>query len=109
MELEEPYREVFAMHVFGEVPLKEIAAEHGKSESWARVTYLRASKQKSWWRSIWPVVTDAAGILRKCICRRTWFRKKLFWRYRRRRPVQRRKAYGEAFGRLGEDGRCHCW
>lgn len=44
MKLEEPYREVFVMHVFGGVSLKEIAAEHGKSESWARVTYLRARK-----------------------------------------------------------------
>ena len=44
LSLEEPYREVFIMHTFGEVPLKEIAAEHGKSESWARVTYLRARK-----------------------------------------------------------------
>ena len=44
LALEEPYQEVFVMHTFGEVPLKEIAAEHGKSESWARVTYLRARK-----------------------------------------------------------------
>lgn len=44
LQLEEPYREVFVMHTFGGVPLKEIAAEHGKSESWARVTYLRARK-----------------------------------------------------------------
>ena len=43
-QLEDPYREVFAMHIFGEVPLREIAAEHRKSESWARVTYLRARK-----------------------------------------------------------------
>ena len=43
-QFEELYREVFAMHISGEVPLKEIAAEHGKSESWARVTYLRARK-----------------------------------------------------------------
>lgn len=43
--LEEPYREVFIMHTFGGVSLKELAAEHGKSESWARVTYLRAKKQ----------------------------------------------------------------
>ena len=43
-KLEEPYREVFIMHVFGEISLKEIAAQHGKSESWARVTYLRARK-----------------------------------------------------------------
>lgn len=44
LQLEEPYREVFVMHTFGKVPLKEIAAEHGKSESWSRVTYLRARK-----------------------------------------------------------------
>ncbi|MCH5273419.1 MAG: sigma-70 family RNA polymerase sigma factor [Lachnospiraceae bacterium] len=45
LRLEEPYREVFIMHVFGEVPLKEIAANFGKSESWARVTFFRAKKQ----------------------------------------------------------------
>ena len=44
-QLEEPYREVFVMHIFGGVSLREIAAEHGKSESWARVTYLRARKR----------------------------------------------------------------
>lgn len=43
-QLEEPYREVFVMHTFGGVSLKEIAAENGKSESWARVTFLRARK-----------------------------------------------------------------
>lgn len=40
--LEEPYRDVFIMHVFGEVKLKEIAKVYGKTESWARVTYYRA-------------------------------------------------------------------
>lgn len=44
-ELEEPYREVFKLHVFGEVPLKQISALYGKHESWARVTFYRA-KQK---------------------------------------------------------------
>ncbi|MCH5275015.1 MAG: sigma-70 family RNA polymerase sigma factor [Lachnospiraceae bacterium] len=44
LALEEPYQEVFVMHTFGGVPLKEIAAEHEKSESWARVTYMRARK-----------------------------------------------------------------
>lgn len=44
-QLEEPYQEVFALHVFGGLPLKEIAQAHGRSESWARVTYYRA-KQK---------------------------------------------------------------
>ena len=40
--LEEPYRDVFILHIFGEHPLKEIASIYGKSESWARVTYFRA-------------------------------------------------------------------
>lgn len=40
--LEEPYREVFIMHVFGERKLKDIALLHHKSESWAKVTYYRA-------------------------------------------------------------------
>ena len=44
-ELPEPYREVFYLHVFGEVALVEIAELFGKSPSWAGVTYYRA-KQK---------------------------------------------------------------
>lgn len=40
--LPEPYREVFVLHTFGEIKLKEIADLKGKSESWARVTYFRA-------------------------------------------------------------------
>lgn len=40
--LEEPYKEVFILHVYGDVKLKDIAQAHGKSESWARVTYHRA-------------------------------------------------------------------
>ena len=43
--LEEPYREVFVMHLFGGVPLKEIAAANGRTESWGRVTFLRAKKK----------------------------------------------------------------
>lgn len=43
--LEEPYKDVFVLHMFGGLPLKEIAQAHGKSESWARVSYYRA-KQK---------------------------------------------------------------
>ena len=43
--LEEPYREVFTLCVFGSLSLKDISAMFGKSESWARVTYYRA-KQK---------------------------------------------------------------
>ena len=43
--LEEPYKEVFMLSVFGGLSLKDISAMFGKSESWARVTYYRA-KQK---------------------------------------------------------------
>ncbi len=40
--MEEPYKEVFSLRVFGELPYAQIAAIFGKSESWARVTYHRA-------------------------------------------------------------------
>lgn len=40
--LEEPYKEVFWMRTFGELPFKEIGLLFGKTESWARVTYHRA-------------------------------------------------------------------
>lgn len=42
--LEDPYREVFILHAYGGLKLKEIAALHQKTESWARVTYFRARK-----------------------------------------------------------------
>ena len=44
-ELEEPYKEVFILSVFGGFSLKDISLIFGKSESWARVTFYRA-KQK---------------------------------------------------------------
>ena len=44
-ELEEPYKEVFILSVFGGFTLKDISSIFGKSESWARVTFYRA-KQK---------------------------------------------------------------
>lgn len=44
-KLEDTYRDVFVLHAIGEVSLKEIAAIHGKSESWARVTYFRAKNK----------------------------------------------------------------
>ena len=44
-ELEEPYKEVFMLSVFGGFSLKDISFIFGKSESWARVTFYRA-KQK---------------------------------------------------------------
>ena len=40
--LEEPYREVFELRVFGELSFREIGAIFGKTENWARVTYHRA-------------------------------------------------------------------
>lgn len=43
--LEDPYKEVFMLSVFGGLSLKDISSMFGKSESWARVTYYRA-KQK---------------------------------------------------------------
>ncbi len=46
-ELEEPYREVFMLSVFGGVSLKEISALFRKSESWARVTFYRAKQKLS--------------------------------------------------------------
>ena len=52
LELEDPHREVFVLHIYGGLKLKEIAALHQKSESWARVTYFRARKQ------IQEVLTD---------------------------------------------------
>ena len=44
-ELDEPYKEVFMLSVFGDFSLKDISLIFGKSESWARVTFYRA-KQK---------------------------------------------------------------
>ena len=44
-ELDQPYKEVLMLSVFGGVSLKEISRLFGKSESWARVTFYRA-KQK---------------------------------------------------------------
>lgn len=44
-ELDEPYKEVFMLSVFGGFSLKDISSIFGKSESWARVTFYRA-KQK---------------------------------------------------------------
>ena len=40
--LEEPYREVFELRVFGELSFWEVGLIFGKTENWARVTYHRA-------------------------------------------------------------------
>lgn len=41
-ELEEPYKEVFSLRIFGELSFKQIGELFGKTESWARVTFHRA-------------------------------------------------------------------
>lgn len=41
-ELDEPYREVFMLRVFGELKYAQIASLFGRTESWARVTFYRA-------------------------------------------------------------------
>ncbi len=38
-QLEEPYKEVFMLRFFGELPFRKIAHIFGKSENRARVTY----------------------------------------------------------------------
>lgn len=45
--LQEPYKEVFSLRVFGQLSFQEIAHLFGKTESWARVTYHRARKRIS--------------------------------------------------------------
>jgi len=40
--LEEPYKEVVALRVLGDLPFRQIAELFGKTESWARVTFYRA-------------------------------------------------------------------
>lgn len=43
--LDEPYKEVFMLRVFGELPYSQISKIFEKTESWGRVTFHRA-KQK---------------------------------------------------------------
>lgn len=40
--MEEPYKEVVSLRLFGELSFAQIAELFGKTESWARVTYHRA-------------------------------------------------------------------
>lgn len=40
--LDDPYKEVFSLRVFGELSFRQIAELFGKTEAWARVTYHRA-------------------------------------------------------------------
>lgn len=43
-QLDDPYKEVFSLRVFGELSFSEIAQLFSKTDSWARVTYHRAKK-----------------------------------------------------------------
>ncbi|WP_310601555.1 RNA polymerase sigma factor [Anaerosporobacter sp.] len=40
--MEEPYKEVFQLRIFGELSFQKIGKIFGKTETWARVTYHRA-------------------------------------------------------------------
>lgn len=40
--LDEPYKEVFTLRVYGDIPYRQISALFQKGESWARVVYYRA-------------------------------------------------------------------
>lgn len=41
-DLDEPYKEVFMLRVFGELSFKKIGDIFGKTEGWARITYHRS-------------------------------------------------------------------
>ena len=43
--MDNPYKEVFSLRIFGELPFDDIGAIFGKSSGWARVTFFRAKKQ----------------------------------------------------------------
>lgn len=43
--MKDPYKEVFTLRVFGELPFEKIGQIFGKNGSWARVTFYRAKKQ----------------------------------------------------------------
>lgn len=44
-DMAEPYKEVFTLRVFGELPFEKIGRLFGKSAGWARVTFYRAKVQ----------------------------------------------------------------
>lgn len=43
--LNEPYKEVFSLRVFGDLPFSHIGELFGKTDSWARLIFYRAKKQ----------------------------------------------------------------
>ena len=44
-KLSEPYKEVFTLRVFGELPFSQIGELFGKTDSWARLIFYRAKRQ----------------------------------------------------------------
>lgn len=44
-DLNEPYKEVFTLRVFGELPFSQIGELFGKTDSWARLIFYRSKKQ----------------------------------------------------------------
>ncbi|GBG05535.1 RNA polymerase subunit sigma [Paenibacillus sp. MY03] len=44
-KMDEPYKEVFTLRIFGELSFAQISGLFGKTESWARVTFYRAKKR----------------------------------------------------------------
>jgi RNA polymerase sigma-70 factor (ECF subfamily) len=44
-DLDEPYKEVFTLRVFGELQFSQIGELFGKTDSWARLIFFRAKKQ----------------------------------------------------------------
>jgi RNA polymerase sigma-70 factor (ECF subfamily) len=43
--LDEPYKEIFTLRVFGDLPFSQIGELFGKTDSWARLIFYRAKKQ----------------------------------------------------------------
>ena len=44
-QLSEPYKEVFSLRVFGELPFSQIGELFGKTDSWARLIFYRAKNE----------------------------------------------------------------
>lgn len=63
-DMDEPYKEVFSLRVFGELPFDRIGELFGKSSGWARVTYYRAKrKYLNVWRR-WKMKKISCDIIR---------------------------------------------
>jgi RNA polymerase sigma factor (sigma-70 family) len=51
--MDEPYKEVFTLRVFGELDFKSIGSLFHKTDSWARVTFFRAKNRiREYWEEI---------------------------------------------------------